>query len=167
MSYSSSSSSSSSASDMFTDINNLPIGIHVIYNPQAVSTFNHTHKSIPKKINNIPIKVHDPRKTYNNYSGIELWKMAIACMTDTVHTIVDDNGEEIEVDTCYPAIDAEDFFDFDKVDSTSNIIFLYIKKVDDETIMKGFILCRDLHLKTLKKMRTKARIEDYGDNGDV
>ena len=95
----------------------------------------------------------------------ELWKMATETMTNTKHTITDEDGDGIEVDTCYPAIDAADFFDHDKVDSTTNIIFLYIKKIDDETKMKGFLLCRDLHRETLKEMRTEL-IDEYGDNGD-
>ena len=169
----SSSSSSSSSSSMpgltgnFTDIDDLPVGIHVIYNPHAISTYEHTHEYIPTKFLGESVKVHHPKKKYKykGYDREELWKMATETMTNTEHTIKDEDGEEIEVDTCYPAIDAADFFDHDKVDSTTNIIFLYIKKIDDETKMKGFLLCRDLHHKTLEEMRTKL-IDEYGDNGD-
>ena len=170
-SVSSSMSSSESVSsdtdyDLFENINRLPQGIHVIYNPHAYSTHNKTSRYIPKSYKNFPIHLHNPRKTYKDYDSEELWGMACSSVKNTMHD-VKENDEIYQVHTCDPAMDG-DYFEFDKLDSTTNMILLYIK-IEGETAspkMKSFVLCRDLHAQTLKKMRTKARQDEYGHNGD-
>lgn len=173
-SYSYSSSAASSASseyeddyELFETIPRLPTGIHVVYNPQAVSTHNKTSRYIPASIENFPIHVHNPRKSYKGIDKETLWGMACSSVQNTMHLVKDENEETYEVHTCDPAMDS-DYFEFDKLNSTTNMIIMLITPHGPTASnkMKTFILCRDLHPQTLKKMRTKERQNEYQDNGD-
>lgn len=169
-SYSSSSSASSEEEDtydLFETIPRLPTGIHVVYNPHAVSTHNKTSRYIPNSIENFPIHVHNPRKSYKGIDKETLWGMACSSVENTMHLVKDEKDETYEVHTCEPAMDG-DYFSFDKLNSTTNMIIMIIAPTGPTASnkMKTFILCRDLHPQTLKKMRTKARQNEYQYNGD-
>ena len=173
VSYSTSSSYESSVEsedenyDLFETIPRLPSGIHIVYNPHAVSTHNKTSRYIPKSIENLPIYIHNPRKSYKDIDNETLWGMACSSVENTMHLVKDEKEETYEVHTCDPAMDG-DYFSFDKLNSTTNMIIMYITPTEATASnkMKTFILCRDLHPRTLKKMRTKARQEQYQYNGD-
>ena len=174
-SYDSSISSSESVADdfeLFETIPSIPTGIHIVYNPQALSTYNKTSRYIPNIIEinenfSMPIHLHNPRKSYKGIDKKTLWYMACSSVRNTMHLVKDDSGENYQVHTCDPAING-DYFEFDKLDSTTNIIIMYIKPEGPvmSNKMKSFILCRDLHPHTLKQMRTKARRDEYEYNGD-
>ena len=153
--------------DLFETIPRLPTGIHIVYNPHAVSTYNKTYRYIPKSLENFPIHVHNPRKSYKDIDNETLWGMACSSVENTMHLVKDENEETYEVHTCDPAMDS-DYFSFDKLNSTTNMIIMYIATTGATATnkMKTFILCRDLHPQTLKKMRTKARQNEYQYNGD-
>ena len=173
--YSSSEGSSSSESSMesleldteyFEMIRNVDVGIHVVYNPHAISTYNNTHRYIPTTIKGTPVYVHSPKKTYKDINGEDLWRMACYSLENTEHESID--GDDIIMShTCDPAMDG-DYFVFDKLNSTTNFIILNISEdqLRKEKQMKTFVLCRDLDNSALKKMRTKARQDEYEDDGD-
>lgn len=166
-SYESSVESEDESYDLFETIPRLPSGIHIVYNPHAVSTHNKTSRYIPKIIENLPIHIHNPRKSYKDIDNETLWGMACSSVENTMHLVKDEKEETYEVHTCDPAMDG-DYFSFDKLNSTTNMIIMYITPTGATASnkMKTFILCRDLHPQTLKKMRTKARQEQYQYNGD-
>ena len=150
--------------ELFETIRQLPLGIHIVYNPDAPSTYTKTKRYIPKTFQNIKVFVHDPRSTYKSIDGEDLWGMACSSLQYTVHKSQSDNDTIEMVHTCDPAMDGE-YFEKDKLDATTNMIMLNISK-DDEGLnkMKTFILCRDLHEQTLRKMRTKKRQDLYDYN---
>lgn len=155
--------------DTFETIQNVDEGVHVIYNPHAIFTYNHTKNFIPSnfqtKYQNFPIYVHSPSSNYKNVSPDNLWRMACSSLENTEHEKETD-GEIEYVHTCSPAMDG-DYFSFDKLDSTTNMIILkVVKNSREEPIMSAFILCRDLHKSTMNKMRTKARQRQYELDGD-
>lgn len=166
-SYASSSEEEDDTYDLFETIPRLPTGIHIVYNPHAVSTHNKTSRYIPNSLENFPIHVHNPRKSYKDIDNKTLWGMACSSVENTMHLVKDENDETYEVHTCDPAMDG-DYFSFDKLNSTTNMIIMYIAPTGATAAnkMKTFILCRDLHPQTLKKMRTKARQNEYQYNGD-
>ena len=173
--YSSSEGSSSSessmgtlelASDYFETIHDLDVGIHIVYNPHTISTYNNTHRYIPTTIRETPVYAHSPKKNYKDINGEDLWRMACYSLENTEHESKD--GDDIIMShTCDPAMDGE-YFAFDKLNSTTNFIILNISEDPKtrEKQMKTFVLCRDLDKTALKKMRTKARQDEYEYNGD-
>ena len=155
--------------DTFETIQNVDEGVHVIYNPHTTFTYNHTKDFIPSnfqtKYQNFPIYVHSPSSNYKNVSPDDLWRMACSSLENTEHEKETD-GEIEYVHTCSPAMDG-DYFSFDKLDSTTNMIILkVVKNSREKPIMSAFILCRDLHKSTMNKMRTKARQRQYELDGD-
>jgi hypothetical protein len=165
-SYGSDESSSDDSYELFETIRQLPSGIHIVYNPHATSTFTKTKRYVPKTFQNLKVFVHDPRTTYKSIDGEDLWGMACSSLQNTNHTTMDEEGNVEMVHTCDPAMSG-DFFEKDKLDSTTNMILLNITNDEEGTKkMKTFILCRDLHEQTLRKMRTKQRQQMYEYNGD-
>ena len=77
--YSSSEGSSSSessmgtlelASDYFETIHDLDVGIHIVYNPHTISTYNNTHRYIPTTIRETPVYAHSPKKNYKDINAV-------------------------------------------------------------------------------------------------
>lgn len=173
--YTSRSSSSSSQSevlyDTFETIENVDLGLHVIYNPHAKFTYNHTYKFIPSefqtKYQTLSVYVHNPSSNYKNVNPVDLWGMACSSIENTEHEKKEEDGTIDLVHTCSPAMDG-DYFSFDKLDSTTNMIILKVSKLSEDKppIMTAFMLCRDLHESTMRKMRTKERQRQYDYNGD-
>ena len=147
--------------ELFETIRQLPVGIHIVYNPDAPSTYTKTKRYIPKTFQSIEVFVHDPRSTYKSIDGEDLWGMACSSLQYTMHKSQGGTNTIEMVHTCDPAMDGE-YFEKDKLDATTNMIMLNISK-DDGGLnkMKTFILCRDLHEQTLRKMRTKKRQDLY------
>jgi hypothetical protein len=175
--YTSRSSSSLSSSqsevlyDTFETIENVDEGLHVIYNPHAKFTYNHTYKYIPKtfqtKYQNLSVYIHNPSSNYKNVNPVDLWGMACSSLENTEHEKKEEDGTVELVHTCSPAMDG-DYFSFDKLDSTTNMIILKVSKQSEDKppLMTAFMLCRDLHESTMRKMRTKERQRQYDYNGD-
>ena len=182
--YTSRSSSSSSQSevvyDTFETIENVDPGLHIIYNPHTTFTYNHTFglkeveetkQAVEKGFewNNqiLTVYIHNPSSNYKNVNPVDLWGMACSSLENTEHEIKEKDGTSDFVHVCSPAIDG-DYFSFDKLNSTTNMIILKVSKKSEKEppIMTAFMLCRDLHKSTMRIMRTKKRQRKYDYNGD-